>query len=106
MVGSLISLGAKKTYSCTVVRGLCEKWTDQHDMSVAQRNKSESPTGMEPVTSQTSGGMGYVAFSVSTYMYMHMILLFYDFNRRETHTTTNSPCFSSILKSKTCHLIQ
>ena len=43
-------------------------------MSVAQRNKSESPTGMEPVTSQTSGGMGYVAFSVCTYMYMDMIL--------------------------------
>jgi len=26
----------------------CEIWTDQHDKSVGQRKKSESPTGIAP----------------------------------------------------------
>ena len=35
----------------------CENWTDQHDtcMSEEQRKKSEFPTGIEPMTSQTPG---------------------------------------------------
>ena len=37
----------------------CEKWIDQHDTSVEQRKKkkSESPTGMEPITSRSHGAM-------------------------------------------------
>ena len=31
----------------------CEKWTDQHNTSAEQ---SESPTGIEPMTSRTPGG--------------------------------------------------
>ena len=37
----------------TVIK--CEKWTDQHDASVEQIKKSESPTGIEPTTSWTPG---------------------------------------------------
>ena len=29
----------------------CEKWIDQHDMTLGQRKKSEFPTGIEPVIS-------------------------------------------------------
>ena len=32
------------------------KWNDQHATSVGQKKKSESPTGLEPMTSQTLGG--------------------------------------------------
>ena len=34
---------------------LCEKWTVWHDTNVGQRKKSDSPTGMEPITSRTPG---------------------------------------------------
>ena len=34
----------------------CERWIDQHDTSVGQRKKSESPTGIEPMTSRAQGG--------------------------------------------------
>ena len=33
----------------------CEKWTVWHDTNVGQRKKSDSPTGMEPITSRTPG---------------------------------------------------
>lgn len=31
----------------------CEKWNDQYDTGVEQRKKSESSSGIKPMTSQT-----------------------------------------------------
>ena len=34
----------------------CDNWTDQHDTSVGQWKKSESPAGIEPIISLHQAG--------------------------------------------------
>ena len=48
------SLDCPRIARVIFLRG-CKKWTDLHDMSAGRGKKSESPTGIKPVTSRKPG---------------------------------------------------